>query len=125
MPYRACESCGQPAQLLIETSKMAMVDYYRCDTCGDVWVHDRQDPELAPERVTRPATARANEAEECAAAASATNPVECPHCHQTMEHIGAIPAEQEGDNQSDIYRCPTDGYWSVDNRGRVEHVRQR
>jgi hypothetical protein len=31
---------------------MAVVDYYRCDTCGAVWVLDRNDPIKPPRIVT-------------------------------------------------------------------------
>jgi|SRR5688572_13778247 hypothetical protein len=50
MPNRVCAKCGQPARLL-EVSSDAIVDYFRCDACGDVWVHDR-DSHSPPRPIT-------------------------------------------------------------------------
>lgn len=57
MPYRLCPNCRVRGRLLEQTSKDALVEYYRCDKCGHVWTHDKRDPEriehiteLPPER---------------------------------------------------------------------------
>jgi len=38
--------------LLVETSKGADVDYYRCDSCGAVWTLDHIDPTKPQKFVT-------------------------------------------------------------------------
>ena len=46
-------------------------------------------------------------------------PVHCPRCHQRMEHVSVVP------HFSNVYRCPTDGYWRMDISGCVERIRYR
>jgi predicted RNA-binding Zn-ribbon protein involved in translation (DUF1610 family) len=53
MPNRPCPNCGKAAgRFLVETSKDARVDYYRCDSCGAVWTLDRIDPTKPQKFVT-------------------------------------------------------------------------
>ena len=33
-------------------SKEASVGYYRCDNCGHVWTHEKDNPDAPPEDVT-------------------------------------------------------------------------
>ena len=54
MPNRPCPNCGKTGRFLVETSKDAIVDYYRCDGCGAVWLLDRSDPNQPPKLVTPP-----------------------------------------------------------------------
>jgi uncharacterized Zn finger protein len=51
---RPCPNCGKSGRFLVDTSKIAHVDYYRCDFCGNVWVLDRSDPTKPPRFVTQP-----------------------------------------------------------------------
>jgi len=39
-------------RLLVETSRIAHVDYYRCDGCGHVWTVSKNDPETPVLHVT-------------------------------------------------------------------------
>lgn len=50
MPERACPTCQHSGRLLPDSSTGAQVEYYRCDVCGTVWSHDKDDP-LAPVRI--------------------------------------------------------------------------
>jgi hypothetical protein len=52
MPKRSCPKCGKTARFLADSSATAVVDYYRCDFCGAVWVLDRADPTQPPRFVT-------------------------------------------------------------------------
>ena len=42
MPARTCPKCGIPGRHLVASSENAIVDYYRCDRCGHVWIIDKQ-----------------------------------------------------------------------------------
>jgi uncharacterized Zn finger protein len=52
MPHRICAKCRFVGRLLEETSKEASVEYYRCDNCGHVWTHEKDNPDAPPEDVT-------------------------------------------------------------------------
>ena len=131
MPYRACANCGLPARLL-DVSRDSVVDYYRCDACGEVWTHDRADSESAPRRVTFSKPPNSADRDSQPPAQSGANVQwgdgvhpSCPQCDQMMVHVGVLPAEGDVTNRSDIYRCATDGYWRVYDSGRIEHLQQR
>ena len=49
--------CQQPGRLLDVTGGDlfgSVVDYYRCDPCGHVWTHRKDDPNAPPVPVTTP-----------------------------------------------------------------------
>ena len=52
MPHRACPVCRVQSRLLEDTSKEALVEYYRCDKCGRIWTHRKADPNSPPTLVT-------------------------------------------------------------------------
>ena len=52
MPHRACPVCRVQGRLLEDTSKEALVEYYRCDKCGRIWTHRKADPNSPPTLVT-------------------------------------------------------------------------
>jgi hypothetical protein len=54
MSSRLCPRCERPARLLKDSSTNALVDYYRCDRCNEVWVVDRKDPDTPLRSVTLP-----------------------------------------------------------------------
>ena len=43
MPHRLCPVCRTPGRMLPESSTDAVVEYYRCDTCGRVWTHRKDE----------------------------------------------------------------------------------
>ena len=43
MPHRICPQCERPGRLLEAASAQAWVIYYRCDACGHVWAHDKEN----------------------------------------------------------------------------------
>jgi hypothetical protein len=53
MPHRLCPECHTPGRHLPDSSN-AYVDYYRCDSCGYVWVCDKNDPHPTPRPVIVP-----------------------------------------------------------------------
>ena len=48
MLERLCPTCQHAGRLLPDSSTGAQVEYYRCDSCGTVWTHHKDDP-LAPD----------------------------------------------------------------------------
>jgi len=50
MLERLCPTCQHAGRLLPDSSTGAQVEYYRCDSCGTVWTHHKDDP-LAPVRI--------------------------------------------------------------------------
>jgi hypothetical protein len=52
MPQRACPVCRVQGRLLEDTSKEALVEYYRCDKCGRIWTDRKADPNSPPTLVT-------------------------------------------------------------------------
>ena len=52
MPHRICPHCSKIGRLLEEITKVAWVEYYRCDTCFQVWTHRKDDPNALPRTVT-------------------------------------------------------------------------
>lgn len=44
MSESVCPKCLKAGRYLVETSKGAKVDYYRCDHCGHVWCLDPKQP---------------------------------------------------------------------------------
>ena len=55
---RLCPDCGVPGRLLVTASEYAIVDYYRCDGCGQVWMYRTDSPEFPPNLVTTPRSHR-------------------------------------------------------------------
>jgi len=51
MPYRVCPKCKNVGRLLSESSSGAL-EYYRCDRCGHMWIHDKNDPTHQPKPIT-------------------------------------------------------------------------
>ena len=43
MPFRTCPTCANPGRVVTESTSGAL-EYYRCDRCGQAWVHDKNDP---------------------------------------------------------------------------------
>ena len=44
MPIQPCPACDKPtARLLDDASKLAVVNYYRCEGCGHVWTTHRDN----------------------------------------------------------------------------------
>ncbi len=54
MPHRICLHCQHQGRLLENASQHAYVEYYRCDTCGHVWSHDKKNPDGPPNHITTP-----------------------------------------------------------------------
>jgi hypothetical protein len=54
MPYRLCPQCQKPGRLLESSSSIANVLYFRCDDCGHVWTHDKDNPNAPPKDITTP-----------------------------------------------------------------------
>jgi uncharacterized Zn finger protein len=52
MPHRLCATCQVQGRLLEHTSQDALVEYYRCPECGNVWTHEKADPNSPPKPVT-------------------------------------------------------------------------
>lgn len=52
VPHRLCPSCRKPGRLLPDSSHDAVVEYYRCDDCNQVWSHQKAVPESPPKQVT-------------------------------------------------------------------------
>ena len=50
MSERLCPTCNYLGRLLPDSSTGAQVEYDRCDSCGTVWAHDKDD-RLAPARI--------------------------------------------------------------------------
>jgi translation initiation factor 2 beta subunit (eIF-2beta)/eIF-5 len=51
MPYRKCPVCGSVGRMLTK-SDSGSLEYYRCDKCGQAWVHDKNDPQHQPKPIT-------------------------------------------------------------------------
>ena len=106
----------------------AVVDYYRCDVCGHVWVHDRHNPDSPPKPITV-----YKGAEKIHPIIEAPSPgprgggvhVACPVCRQLLEHVQAWPSEAEGAGNADLYWCAADGYWQVSDMGAIVRVETR
>jgi len=43
MPHRLCWKCFGEGCLLGAISKKGGVGYYRCEKCGNVWMHEKDD----------------------------------------------------------------------------------
>jgi hypothetical protein len=52
MSHRSCPQCERPGRLLEAASESAWVLYYRCDGCGHVWTHDKDDVNSPPLDIT-------------------------------------------------------------------------
>jgi Zn-finger nucleic acid-binding protein len=52
MPHRLCPVCRTPGRMLPESSADAVVEYYRCDTCGRVWTHRKDELNSSAKLVT-------------------------------------------------------------------------
>lgn len=55
MPPASCSNCGQLGRLLEFVSRNTWVDYYRCESCGLVWVIDKSAHCATKPRVVIPA----------------------------------------------------------------------
>ena len=49
-PHRLCPVCRTPARLLPDSSANSIVEYYRCDDCGRIWSHRKDNPESPQSR---------------------------------------------------------------------------
>jgi hypothetical protein len=54
MPHRLCPICGKPGRLLGDSRRDSIVEYYKCDGCGMVWSHRKDNPESPANPVTVP-----------------------------------------------------------------------
>ena len=54
MPNRPCPRCQRTGRFLKDSSAIALVDYYRCDFCNEVWCLDKSDPDKPHRIVTVP-----------------------------------------------------------------------
>ncbi len=54
MPTRPCPRCQRTGRFLKDSSSIALVDYYRCDFCNEVWCLDKSDPDKPHRIVTVP-----------------------------------------------------------------------
>jgi transposase-like protein len=52
MTENTCPRCTSQGRLLVESSKDAVVDYFRCDRCGHVWNRDKKNPNAPTRDVT-------------------------------------------------------------------------
>ena len=52
MRTRLCPVCKCPGRLLADSSKNALVEYFRCDPCGHVWTHKKFDSKSPSVQVT-------------------------------------------------------------------------
>ena len=52
MPYRLCPLCLKQGTLLEQTSRDAVVEYYRCNPCNHAWTHRKDDPMSPPVDIT-------------------------------------------------------------------------
>ena len=52
MPHRICRKCQHRGRLLEVSSSESFVEYYRCDNCGHVWTHEKDNPGGPPKDVT-------------------------------------------------------------------------
>jgi hypothetical protein len=52
MSHRLCSICQVQGRLLEYTSQDAVVEYYRCDTCGHIWTLEKANPDAPPIAVT-------------------------------------------------------------------------
>jgi uncharacterized Zn finger protein len=52
MTENTCPRCASQGRLLVESSKDAVVDYFRCDRCGHVWNRDKKNPNAPTRDVT-------------------------------------------------------------------------
>jgi uncharacterized Zn finger protein len=50
MAEHPCSHCGHPGRRLEYVSDHAWVDYYRCETCGQVWSCEKY-PKIGPVRI--------------------------------------------------------------------------
>ena len=53
MPYRICPKCQAQGRLLEAASQDAVVEYYRCNTCGHVWTRDKDHPDAPLADITQ------------------------------------------------------------------------
>lgn len=54
MPIRPCPKCQQRTpRWLEESSKDALVNYYRCERCANVWTVPKDTPDAPPSIITR------------------------------------------------------------------------
>jgi len=59
MPIRTCPACNCPKpRFLAECSEDALVNYYRCSTCGHVWATTKDDTVIVRHVTTLTSPAR-------------------------------------------------------------------
>jgi hypothetical protein len=51
-PHRVCPVCRKSGRLLPDSSVDSIVEYYRCDDCGRIWSHRKDNPESPAKLVT-------------------------------------------------------------------------
>jgi hypothetical protein len=44
LQHTTCPDCGRDGRWLEDSSRQALVNYYRCDHCGCVWNIRKDDP---------------------------------------------------------------------------------
>jgi hypothetical protein len=54
MPNTPCPRCQGIGRFLRDSSSVALVHYFRCDFCNEIWCLDRRDPDEPPRLVTFP-----------------------------------------------------------------------
>jgi hypothetical protein len=52
MPHRLCPQCHTKGRLIETSIPSTRVEYYRCDQCEHVWIHEKDDPDGPPTDVT-------------------------------------------------------------------------
>ena len=45
---RLCPLCRQPSRLVPPSTTRAVIEFYRCASCGAVWLHDTRNPDAPP-----------------------------------------------------------------------------
>ena len=56
MAIQSCPRCGGTGQFLTVSKASptsAILDYFRCDDCGGIWVTDRMNPAKRPRLVAK------------------------------------------------------------------------
>jgi len=113
MPERLCPHCQRPGRFLEAPSRIAMVEYYRCNDCGHVWTYDKNDPDAPPMDVTR-----TDEAIEGVQSLAMAEPepehtgLVCPNCTRPIAIFDYEPRNQP---THDVwFKCPGCGHsWGV------------
>jgi uncharacterized Zn finger protein len=51
VPTSFCPECGSRGHFLVEASKIAQFNYYRCDECWHVWALDKDHSTSRPTEI--------------------------------------------------------------------------